>query len=341
LGLEEVYEDYSNKMMAYYHYLHDNLHNLADNDVVVLLDAYDVLLFPSIRHVDEVLMHSPAPIIFCSEAGIYPEYASKFFLSFFLSYFLIAIVIALLLIVFLFCVLLLNCALGMFFYARHQSAADNQPFLNSGCILGQVKYLKWLFAQALPFIPAIRDDQQIFLRLMFAFPDMFTLDNSHTFAMTLYQQNTLIPNHLTIATSLQLYQHTIPPFNPFMNKNKNKHSNHPLIAIGLAHANNKGSNGLYALLTNSVYQLFELYYRGTSDSVALLKVIRFMADKQYIQAKELIESSVDIQSNRTDYHNGNGNGNGNNPIAKMLLHEIEYGLQQLNAKINHNSHSRK
>lgn len=64
--------------MAYFHYLHSPKSVLQDDDVIVLMDAYDVVVFPSIRHVDEVLMHSPAPIVFCNEAGIYPEYSSKF-----------------------------------------------------------------------------------------------------------------------------------------------------------------------------------------------------------------------------------------------------------------------
>jgi hypothetical protein len=65
--------------MAYFHYLHSPKSLLQDDDVIVLMDAYDVVVFPSIRHVDEVLMHSPAPIVFCNEAGIYPEYSSKSF----------------------------------------------------------------------------------------------------------------------------------------------------------------------------------------------------------------------------------------------------------------------
>ena len=62
-------------------YLSNSLRSgaLKSDDVVVLLDAYDVLLFLDARRIGSHLYeHSPAPIMFCAENGVYPEPASQF-----------------------------------------------------------------------------------------------------------------------------------------------------------------------------------------------------------------------------------------------------------------------
>jgi hypothetical protein len=82
LGLNEGYVDYTSKITAYYNYLvrdEKKYPTRNENDIILLVDAYDVLFFPQIRHVDQVLLHSKTPIIFCSESGIYPEFAGSFF----------------------------------------------------------------------------------------------------------------------------------------------------------------------------------------------------------------------------------------------------------------------
>jgi hypothetical protein len=84
LGLNEPYLDYTSKINGYYKYLvsgetsnkKGNSDTTAnDDDILLLVDAYDVLLFPKVRQVDEIIMNSRTPIIFCSEAGIYVEFA--------------------------------------------------------------------------------------------------------------------------------------------------------------------------------------------------------------------------------------------------------------------------
>ena len=108
VGLGEHYTDYADKIIALHNHLHATrpsapspspaataapaldpstapaptidpglspayLH--PDDDVVVIVDAYDVLLLPAIRMAPEFLASSSAPLVFCAENGGYPEFA--------------------------------------------------------------------------------------------------------------------------------------------------------------------------------------------------------------------------------------------------------------------------
>lgn len=86
LGLGEPYVRYDDKLKRYYSYLHDSaLFDVADNDIVLLFDAYDVLLFPEIRRIHEVFARSLTPILACAESGIYPEPMVKIFQIYLIS----------------------------------------------------------------------------------------------------------------------------------------------------------------------------------------------------------------------------------------------------------------
>jgi len=89
VGLGAPYEDYTDKIRA----LHTSLRQtpapaptaaaagtravpspsptavIHDDDVVVVVDAYDVLLLPAVRAAPAFLAASPAPVVFCSENG--------------------------------------------------------------------------------------------------------------------------------------------------------------------------------------------------------------------------------------------------------------------------------
>lgn len=52
-----------------------------DNDVILFVDAYDIILFPHIQKIDQLIYQSKTPILFCSEAGIYVEYAGKYLVA--------------------------------------------------------------------------------------------------------------------------------------------------------------------------------------------------------------------------------------------------------------------
>lgn len=90
LGLGTEYRDYSSKTDAYWSFLHNGTTSSttstadahpeteakapADDDLVLLMDAYDVLLFPALTKAAAVLAQAPTPLLFCSERGIYPEF---------------------------------------------------------------------------------------------------------------------------------------------------------------------------------------------------------------------------------------------------------------------------
>ena len=94
LGLGQPYLDYSSKTDAYLNYLlHGTVSQVpasdaeadtgttpvpvpapvSEDDVVLLMDAYDVLVFPAIQRAASVLARSPSPLLFCAERGIYGE----------------------------------------------------------------------------------------------------------------------------------------------------------------------------------------------------------------------------------------------------------------------------
>lgn len=52
---------------------------IHEDDIVVLIDAYDVLLFPAARRIPRTIGVFSTPIVFCAENGIYPEFASPWF----------------------------------------------------------------------------------------------------------------------------------------------------------------------------------------------------------------------------------------------------------------------
>ena len=72
LGLGEPYEAYDDKLKRYYSFLHETT-VAKDDDLVVFIDAYDVLLFPHSRRLHELIAQSPTPIVACAESGVYPE----------------------------------------------------------------------------------------------------------------------------------------------------------------------------------------------------------------------------------------------------------------------------
>ncbi len=51
--------------------------NVPDDDIIVTMDAFDVLLFSDIKNIGEVLSNSETPIIFCAEYGVYPNLQGK------------------------------------------------------------------------------------------------------------------------------------------------------------------------------------------------------------------------------------------------------------------------
>jgi hypothetical protein len=83
LGLGGEYRHYGDKIAAYHTYLSSpSLHHQPQTRIL-LIDAYDVLLFSGARPaaLQRILAKISQPIVACAESGIYPEYASSFFYS--------------------------------------------------------------------------------------------------------------------------------------------------------------------------------------------------------------------------------------------------------------------
>ena len=82
IGLGSIYNNFSDKIKSYYLYL-SVLYETSTNpyyDVVVIMDAFDVLLLPKIRKIREVMSQSATPILFCTENGIHPEWACELYM---------------------------------------------------------------------------------------------------------------------------------------------------------------------------------------------------------------------------------------------------------------------
>ena len=77
LGLDGNYVDFSAKLLAYCDYILESP-DLDEEDYILFIDAFDVLVFPRLQHdIFQYMAQSPYPIVFCVENGIYPEFASK------------------------------------------------------------------------------------------------------------------------------------------------------------------------------------------------------------------------------------------------------------------------
>ena len=85
----------NNVIARYYDHIINN--NISDSSIIIMIDAYDVMLFPRIKTIGrvslllyikyvliititfKVLSSSTTPIVFCSEYGVYPEIPSNYY----------------------------------------------------------------------------------------------------------------------------------------------------------------------------------------------------------------------------------------------------------------------
>jgi hypothetical protein len=123
-----------------------------DDDVVMFIDSYDVILFPYVHNAMEVLSRSLTPILFCAENGLNGEYT-----------------------------------FAHMYYRGGSHDDSNAQFINSGCIVGRVAQMKHMFAYAHRVNLAFRNDQQIFGRYMFENPSMISLDTKQELFLTTWK----------------------------------------------------------------------------------------------------------------------------------------------------------
>jgi hypothetical protein len=120
--------------------------------------------------------------------------------------------------------------------------------------------------------PSIRDDQQIVLRYWLLFPALAALDVHHDFSLTTFQQGGQLPG-LLLTPAFQLLQRrdfagsAFPgPVDELPADDLETAAQWPrprqsreFVSIGLLHANNKNSNGLYDHFAGLLRRHFQLY----------------------------------------------------------------------------------
>ena len=170
LGLGEPYATYDDKLKKYYMYLGEAF--VGDDDIVVLFDSYDVILFPQIRKIHTMFAAGPTPVIACGgrlllaytvllsvvrhltfssvENGIYPEPYSPWLY-----------------------------AQGLTFSDRSQrfiSDRGQARFLNSGCLAGRAVDMRNMLNQVYVDMHFMKDDQQAIVRYLLSRPHILSVD---------------------------------------------------------------------------------------------------------------------------------------------------------------------
>eukprot|EP01038_Epipyxis_sp_PR26KG_P015704 gene15704-21256_t len=160
LGLGTIFSSYTDKLINYHNYL-KSFSNKIENDIIILMDAYDVLLFPSIKNISKILHTSATPIIFCAENGIYPEFGAIF--------------------------------MDNYNIIRNNNNRNNNSilfshkYLNSGCIAGSLSYLLSMFDDIMKMADIIQDDQQLFVRYALENPHLVSIDINHEIFLTTFK----------------------------------------------------------------------------------------------------------------------------------------------------------
>lgn len=274
--------DYADKVVAYYAYLSSSLRSGAvkSDDVVVLLDAYDVLLFPDARRIGSHLYeHSPAPIMFCAENGVYPEPASQY----------------------------------MYPHPPHAQAGggDEAPlgrrYLNSGCVAGRAGQLFRMVQAAYDLRDSFKNDQQFYAKYFLTHPDLVTLDYSSRLFFTSHKSMNC-RSRATVTNALSFdYYHADPGPGPGPGTGGKEHR---VEGIGVLHANNLASNRVYHVAAQAYKQATDTHLRGP-DGPVLLEAIWALADSRDALAARLLSQEA-VQTNSSSR-------GGSNLLADWLL----------------------
>ena len=204
VGLGRTYTTFYDKLVWYCEYLRGDS-GVEDHEVLMLVDAYDVLLFPGVALAPLLLARSTSPVLACAEYGIHPDLH------------------------------------GASFYRRgadshrrqHSSERFFQLFLNSGCVVGRAGQLKDLMLYALRAARLNQDDQLVFTHYLFENPDLVDIDVDNALFVTGYALQKATDVQLLVESTLDLTlvaQASLSALAPH---------------IGVLHCNNMKSNMLY------------------------------------------------------------------------------------------------
>jgi hypothetical protein len=254
---------YRHKIHAYHKYLSSSL--LMEDDIVVFIDAYDVLVYPSILNsIIRLDNHqSLKPIIFCAEYGIYPE------------------------------------LIGPVLIYPSTNDLSRPRFLNSGCILGRVKELRFMTSYAYRMADIVDDDQQILVRFVLEHPDLVHIDSQGDFFFTGYRSmvrgsKIIISPLLEVSVIVLVDGHE-------------EQQNSSIIA---SHFNNmKSYEYAYYQHVRSFMDVIQRYYSGEDGSL-LLQAMRHYHLGDIKTARQLVNHPI-VSRNRTSF-------GGQNIIGDML-----------------------
>ena len=169
VGLGRQWNGFSEKIPLYSQAILEDS-TVDDNDIIFVVDGYDVLLFPAIRNAINVFSEFPSPIMLCTEIGIHPE------------------------------------QLAGLLYPRgddsspsefgYQFSNKNSPgnrvarFINSGCVAGRAAQIKSLFGgdDMWPH-HYFRDDQMDQGRFLLSNPHFASLDVDRQLMFSAYKEN--------------------------------------------------------------------------------------------------------------------------------------------------------
>lgn len=239
----------------------------SDDDVVVIVDAYDVLLTPGMRRVvRNILLHSDVPIVVSSEEYCYPEE-------------------------------LLSWAYPRDRRTGWEVERSRGKFLNSGVIVGQVKYLRFVFQQLLLSEAYIYgNDQHQWARYLVETQGkmLVKIDTSMHLAFSTYKHGRLVGDILQVP----------PLFLSFYNSSLNKYEKKPAIHLEYLkflmrsqtilsyHGNNKASIALYDWFWENMNTTIEKYMID-EDREILLQILWAFYDgnipKIHIEKKKLLQ----------------------------------------------------
>lgn len=176
LGLGQPYGHHGDKVRIFEKHLSSSV---GDDDVVVLMDAYDVLLFPAARTYGSVLSKAETPIVFCTEFGLYSDYSAAWF-----------------------------------YRTGHtaNSLSGNQGtqrFLNSGCVLGRGEQMKAMVVAALDNVDPMQSDQRIYISYHLSHPHLVSLDTDNRFFITghklpILQKDAVLSVHRNLSLDLAI-----------------------------------------------------------------------------------------------------------------------------------------
>ena len=228
LGLGNEWLGYSDKLKQFSHHLM-NAPAIADDDVVVLIDAYDVQLFPAARRVGAILSQkATTPIVFCAENGVYPERASAGLYR-----------------------------RGVRAESLWQSISLEQRFLNSGCIVGRAGQMRAMLLEADAEGGAFQNDQQFFVRFALAHPALVSVDIEKNFFVTSYK----LSPHLQLDLDLGIFLRY--PGNAL------QQSPSPPTTFGIAHFNNMNSSNSYSVLLSQLIRVLNFCYYGNEGTALM------------------------------------------------------------------------